>query len=246
MRKINAYFFLLFYKSFDTWYTFYGDLMHSKVSEFIYNLRKKYKLTQQDLAQKLGVTYQAVSKWENEKSIPDIEVLQLISKEFNVDITEILEGKKPKKMKWLNYAIPIVCAILLIVGFAFFKKSDSFEFKTLISDTNNFSIDGVIAYSKDKSSIYISKIQMEEEGKEEYRIVECALYEANKEISRCENSSKELTTLKTLLQDVTFYINDLNCNNLSHENLYLIVNALNENQEEVSYKVPLKFADYCG
>ncbi len=225
--------------------------MNGNVSKFIYNLRKKNNLTQQELAEKLGVTYQAVSKWENGKSIPDILILQQISKDFNVDITEILEGKKTNNKNWLYFVIPTIFIVLAIVGVIILKQNESFEFKSIDTDNKAFSIDGVIAYSKDKSSIYISSINMNEESSDEFKVVKCTLYEnhnnIDKEISKCENSSDNATTLKELLNNISFYVNDnvISCNELSNHNLYLTINALDEFEKEVSYKIPLKFVDYC-
>ena len=54
--------------------------------EKIKDLRIKNNLTQQDFADKFFVTRQAVSRWEQGKSIPGIDVLELIAKEFNVSI----------------------------------------------------------------------------------------------------------------------------------------------------------------
>ena len=67
---------------------------NDKIGKFISDLRKKNKLTQQSFADKLGVTYQAVSKWENGKSIPDIIILKEISKQFNVSIDELISGEE--------------------------------------------------------------------------------------------------------------------------------------------------------
>ena len=64
------------------------------IGKFILELRKKNNLTQKQLADKLNVTAQAVSKWENGRGIPDIEILQKISIEFNVNIDSILKGKE--------------------------------------------------------------------------------------------------------------------------------------------------------
>ena len=50
-----------------------------KIGKFIKKLRKENNLTQKDLADKYGVTYQAVSKWETGKNIPDISLLKEIS-----------------------------------------------------------------------------------------------------------------------------------------------------------------------
>ena len=58
-----------------------------KVGNLIKKLRKDNNLTQKELADKLNVTFQAVSKWENGKSVPDIAQLRQISKLFSVDIS---------------------------------------------------------------------------------------------------------------------------------------------------------------
>ena len=68
-----------------------------QIGNFIKNLRKKNNLTQKQFADKLGVTYQAVSKWETGKSIPDIILLKEISKIFSVNINELLEGEKKEE-----------------------------------------------------------------------------------------------------------------------------------------------------
>jgi len=70
-----------------------------KIGQFIKKIREENKLTQKELADKLGVTYQAVSKWENGKNVPDISILKEMSKMFNIDIDEILDGEKKNKNK---------------------------------------------------------------------------------------------------------------------------------------------------
>ena len=74
-----------------------------KIGQFIKNIRKENNLTQDLFAKKLGVTYQAVSKWENGKSIPDIATLKLISQVFNVNLEELIEGEKKVSKSKLVY-----------------------------------------------------------------------------------------------------------------------------------------------
>ena len=66
----------------------------NKIGNLIKELRKKNNLTQEKFAEKYGVTYQAVSKWENGKNIPDIEILKLICDKYNVNIEDIIGTKK--------------------------------------------------------------------------------------------------------------------------------------------------------
>lgn len=59
----------------------------------IKTLRKKQKLTQSALADKLGVTDKAVSKWENDKSCPDVSLLQPLASIFGVSVAELVDGR---------------------------------------------------------------------------------------------------------------------------------------------------------
>lgn len=52
--------------------------------------RKKNKLTQEQLAEKLGITFQAVSKWENNLSSPDIGFLPILGEIFEVSVDRLL------------------------------------------------------------------------------------------------------------------------------------------------------------
>ena len=61
-----------------------------KVGKKIYTLRKENSLTQEDLANKLMVTRQVISKWELGNSLPSIDLIIELSKLFNTSIEEIL------------------------------------------------------------------------------------------------------------------------------------------------------------
>ena len=67
--------------------------MGKNIAEF----RKRKGFTQEELGQKLGVTNQAVSKWEAGKCCPDIELLPELSHLFGVTIDELLVGERPVK-----------------------------------------------------------------------------------------------------------------------------------------------------
>ena len=65
------------------------------LSERILFLRKEKGLTQEALAQQLGVSFQAVSKWENEQSCPDIALLPLLAEIFEVTVDSLF-GREAK------------------------------------------------------------------------------------------------------------------------------------------------------
>lgn len=58
----------------------------------IYNLRSQSGLSQEDLAAKLGVSRQSVSKWETDASVPDVDKLIQLSKIFEITLDELVNG----------------------------------------------------------------------------------------------------------------------------------------------------------
>ncbi|ATO47827.1 helix-turn-helix transcriptional regulator [Brevibacillus laterosporus] len=61
--------------------------------------RELKSLSQEDIAQKIGVTRQAVYKWENDKSYPDIDNLILLSELYNVTLDDLIKGNESFKKK---------------------------------------------------------------------------------------------------------------------------------------------------
>lgn len=67
-----------------------------QTKEVLFELRKKYGLSQDELAEKVYVTRQAVSRWENGETIPNTETLKLLSNLFDVSINTLLGS--PRKL----------------------------------------------------------------------------------------------------------------------------------------------------
>ena len=67
------------------------------ISKYLQLLRKKHNFTQDELAKRLDISRQAVSKWETGSAIPDLEVLLKISKLYGITINDILEPNIPTK-----------------------------------------------------------------------------------------------------------------------------------------------------
>ncbi|MEG1743078.1 MAG: helix-turn-helix transcriptional regulator [Clostridia bacterium] len=64
----------------------------------IFELRKQKGITQDEMSEKLGVSPQAVSKWENDISCPDIMLLPMIAEMFHVTIDELLGNESKNKV----------------------------------------------------------------------------------------------------------------------------------------------------
>ena len=233
-----------------------------KIGKLIYDLRIKNKLTQKELADKLLVTSQAISKWENGRGIPDIEMLQRLSEIFNIDISELLSGNlKPKKENKKNKFIIILPLIITIIIFLLIliliKMNDTTEFKIskLASDNDLFNVKGIIAYNNNKKSIYISKVEYSNSKEEkEYLNLECILYEVNgnieKRISKCDsnNNQNSTSTLSELLNNVELNVDDYSCSCSTPvcNKLYLKINATTKNKEIVTYSIPIELENNCN
>ncbi len=65
------------------------------ISDRIQNLRKAKGISQEELADRIGVSRQAVSKWESEQSTPDIDKVILLSEYFETTTDYLLKGIEP-------------------------------------------------------------------------------------------------------------------------------------------------------
>lgn len=93
------------------------------LSEKIIKIREENNLTQDEMAEKIFVTRQAISKWERGVSYPSLDVLRLISKEFKISMNNLLdvsENEKNKEYKPIGFKhygfIILYVAMLFIVG----------------------------------------------------------------------------------------------------------------------------------
>ena len=74
-----------------------------KFNEKLIELRKKQGLSQEELAEKIFVTRQAVSRWETGDTIPNIDTLKLLSKLFDVSINTLLGSPRELVCKYFLF-----------------------------------------------------------------------------------------------------------------------------------------------
>ena len=67
------------------------------VSKFITQKRKEKNLTQEQLAEKIGVSNKTISKWETGKCMPDYSVIELLCEELNITLAELMNGEEDEK-----------------------------------------------------------------------------------------------------------------------------------------------------
>lgn len=73
-----------------------------KIGKFILNCRKEKGLTQEQLAEKLGVTSKSISRWENGNTMPDYSLLKDLCNELDINVNELLSGEKIKGNDYMN------------------------------------------------------------------------------------------------------------------------------------------------
>lgn len=111
----------------------------NKIGSFIAELRKEKALTQERLAEVLGVSSKSVSRWENGKNLPDAALYQPLCQTLGITLTELLNGERidaedrtqkaeesvlsiaefaKKKIKSVNkkFAVTLAVCLLLVAG----------------------------------------------------------------------------------------------------------------------------------
>ncbi|MGN1041090.1 MAG: helix-turn-helix domain-containing protein [Candidatus Fimimonas sp.] len=84
-----------------------------KIGAFLAELRKEKKLTQDELGEQLGVTNKTVSRWENGNYLPPVEILQMLSKLYDVSINELLSGQRLNETSYKQNAEENIALALL-------------------------------------------------------------------------------------------------------------------------------------
>ena len=101
-----------------------------KIGDKIKQMRKKAGFTQEQLASRLGVSAQSISKWENEVSMPDITLLPLIAEIFGITIDELFDITVEQKLNRIENRIEIKEEL---------PQSEFEEYEVFLSDRLNSS-----------------------------------------------------------------------------------------------------------
>ena len=102
-----------------------------KIGKFIAQCRTEKNLTQESLGEKLGVTNKTISRWENGHYLPDIEMMQLLSKEFDISINELISGEKIKDSEYKEKAEENLIIALENSSFTLKEKMEFYKKKWL-------------------------------------------------------------------------------------------------------------------
>ena len=75
-----------------------------KIGKFIAELRKEKNMTQEQLAERLGVSNKSISRWENGVTMPDYSLLNEICGLLDININELMSGEKIEKENYITKA----------------------------------------------------------------------------------------------------------------------------------------------
>lgn len=146
-----------------------------KIGIFISELRKKKKLTQNELGEKLGINGKSVSKWERGITMPDLSNLSSLADILEVSVDELLCGEKDKelskknkvnvdvisfyvnqKKKRIIYVFSIIILIIFIVfsNYIYWQDYHKWGVDSIVFENDSFYIEGYLISSR-KKNIYV-------------------------------------------------------------------------------------------
>jgi transcriptional regulator with XRE-family HTH domain len=126
---------------------------YDRTGSLIASLRKEKGLTQKELADKLGITDRAISKWERGLGCPDISLLDDLSRILDISILEILKGRRLDKNEIVNNQS-------MIESMNYSKENIKYKFKryfNLISVSLIVIISSLLVFYNLKSIYYLNK-----------------------------------------------------------------------------------------
>ena len=71
-----------------------------KIGKFIADCRKKKNITQQELAEKLGVSDRTIGNWENGRNMPDLSLFKPLCRELDITLNDLMSGEKVKEKEY--------------------------------------------------------------------------------------------------------------------------------------------------
>ena len=83
-----------------------------KIGKFISTMRKKQDLTQEQLAEKLNVSKNAVSKWERGLNLPDASIMKELCSLLDISLNELFAGEKLNKEEEVKQSEQTIISIL--------------------------------------------------------------------------------------------------------------------------------------
>ena len=235
-----------------------------KIGKFIRSLRLEKNMKQQDLANTVFVSRQAVSLWERGKAIPDSSILCLLSDFFGVSVNEILKGEKVTRetkkdleettlkiideynKKALNIRklvkISVSTILVLIISFLIYYFVSSYNtikvYKVEGSSKNFFTNNGIIINTRQKSYIRLGKLQSYIDN--DIENVKLYYVKDNKKVKIYEDTSTDILITENYGYDDYFSKDKVK---YILNNIYLEIEYNKDKKERLTLKVTNDFSN---
>lgn len=146
---------------------------NKKIGKLIADLRKKQGLTQQELGDKVGVGFRAVSKWERGITLPDITIINEVSRILGISSDELLAGELKEKEEEIHeienhkkisisskakVIILVITSIILIVSSIFIYQNNRTYVYDIESASDEYFVDGQIVFKNNRMNIIVSEL----------------------------------------------------------------------------------------
>ena len=179
-----------------------------KIGKFIAATRAAKKLTQDELAEKIGVTDKAISKWENGRCLPDVSLFKPLCKTLDISVNELLNGEKDtnedgyinyiketnKKNKLkliLTILVSTTILILLLLGIYFLNNYGKTTVYKLYGKSDNFTYrEGLLTVSNEKYILSTGVVEYANETLEDAKLLSIQM-KYNNSIIYSENLRKD-------------------------------------------------------
>lgn len=147
---------------------------NKKIGKLIADLRRKQGLTQEQLGEKVGVGFRSVSKWECGKTLPDIGIINDLSKILGISSDELLSGElkskednsnKKKLSSKITITISILTLIIICISTIFiYEKNKTYSYRISSTEKEEYYVKGTANYNNDGNiSIILSDIDFKDE-----------------------------------------------------------------------------------
>lgn len=225
---------------------------NKKIGCFIKKLREANNWSQEQLAEKLFVTRQAISTWETGKNIPDIEKFESISKLFKISITDLYAGEKLENknqvdkvlidvVKTTNNKVKKIIKVFLFsfiflicsfLAYYFISSYKSIKVYLISEKQENLNISGLFLTSKEKMYLNVNISGVEVKNVD-------LVYCYNDENKTLYSTEDDIILYKENYGNNEYIVYD-NINDIKN-NLYLKVTDVNKKDYNVKLKLKKDF-----
>lgn len=230
---------------------------NKKIGNLIAKLRREKGLTQQELGDMVGIGFRAVSKWERGITMPDISLINELSKILGITSDELLSGElnksvnskeKNKLSKPIKITISIITIIILIItSIIIYQNNKTYLYEITQIDTADYRLEGQIAFERKQMNITINELALE--NKEllstkiknyQYEIYSNDNFIFGYSLSNEGKSLEEIMTIEELINNIKINYTGktyMKYDEIINNNLIIRFNFIDENNQTITKEI---------